>query len=79
MISLDLICVIDKSAFLISFLKWYFLLFLVECGIAFHNLTPSRKKNLIRHLVGELGCVVCQKLKNECSMNEYLTDENILN
>ena len=38
------VCVIDKSAFLISFLKLHFLLFLVESGIAFHNLAPSREK-----------------------------------
>ena len=65
------VCIIGKSVFLITFTKWYFLLFLVECGIAFHNLVPSRGKK-IRHLVWKLGYVVCQKVKNECNVNEYL-------
>ena len=33
----------------ISFLKWYFLLFLVESGITFHNLAPiGREKEFKR-------------------------------
>ena len=38
----------------------------------FENLAQVEKKTLVSHLVGKLGYVVCQKMKNGCSMDEYL-------
>ena len=53
-----------------KFLEMVFLLFLVDRGIAFHNFTPSREKEFNKTF--SLEAWICQKLKNECSMNEHL-------